>query len=234
MPDAQRIAPPVAASQDSFQGLKEVSPSTFLHNIGRLPSVLAVKAASSTRGGFIGRAVQDSAAVHNAIKIYCNKDVYFTPGTPKAAAKSQQGKYKKAVMAGSRVVWTDLDPAKGADYRQHQSAAVARLLSFEPVPTWIMDSGRGVWGLWLLGDLAEPKAVEQANQGLARRLDGDAVANVDRLCRLPGSVNQKTGNQTRIFRTGETYSLADLVEASPTRGEGTGRRERWSSPHCRR
>jgi len=84
-------------------------------------------------------------------------------------------------------------------------------------------SGRGWHGYWLLNKpirLEGPdrdrlaKLVEGINRDLAERLDGDTVADLARVMRIPGTINPKNGVTCRmIFSGGLTYNLADLADA---------------------
>jgi hypothetical protein len=101
-----------------------------------------------------------------------------------------------------------------------------------PLPSWIIDSGRGYWAIW---ELAEPITKgngewwaehEARGRGIAAafnaRLDGqgkcaDACHNIDRIARLPGTINQKTGQRGTATRLSyNKYSLADFPEVKET------------------
>ncbi len=101
-------------------------------------------------------------------------------------------------------LWVDIDAKKGED----RGDLLARLQGCTPAPSVILDSGGGFWGIW---ELAEPVEIdgnadelERHNQVLAKRLGGDACHNVERLCRLPGTLNrpsrakQEKGQQPRV------------------------------------
>ena len=84
-----------------------------------------------------------------------------------------------------------------------------------------MDSGRGYQCFWRL---ARPAAgyealerVEGVNKAIARRHGGDAsVWNRGRVLRLPGFVNHKTGNPTRVLRAdGPAWELDALAAEYP-------------------
>jgi putative DNA primase/helicase len=116
-------------------------------------------------------------------------------------------KTAKTDLAAIEYVLSDLDPAEG----ETPEAAKARYLeqlndAFEPKPTAAIDSGNGIQGLWrlkeriALGDLvngkfsAEDQAkiddVEARVAAVMKRLGAKAgTQNIDRILRLPGTIN---------------------------------------------
>jgi len=93
-------------------------------------------------------------------------------------------------------------------------------------PTWVVDSGGGYWGIWALSnsyaiedkahDIAHAKShgerlIEQyrAHFGDAKSI-ADGVANLDRLCRLPGTVNYP--DKKKREEKGRYVALASVVE----------------------
>jgi len=138
-------------------------------------------------------------------------------------------------VAETRWLWTDIDePNKlrelwaflrdrpchllvesGGSGGQHAYWALDR-----PLPATRVDTQAG--------ELTEP--IEQANGRLIRRVDGDkACRNRDRVMRLAGSINWKTGNHARIIQAdlvAPPYSLAELVgdlpDLEPTRTHHAG------------
>lgn len=94
--------------------------------------------------------------------------------------------------------------------------AAAMLGCFCPA-SFVVDSGRGVHGWWLLDEPAEPtEAFLEILRGLARVFNGDrAVVDLARIMRLPGTENTKHGDArpvTILHATGRRYSLDDLRE----------------------
>lgn len=176
-------------------------------------------------------------------------DIYFSPnpvmpraGLPKAT---------KIEVAEARWLWADLDPPKtiAADelpaWRQETLARLrAELPGGLPAPTMVTDSGRGYWMFWrlaepvpLAGDEAAITQVESVGAGIEGALreaglGADACHNVDRIARLPGTRNTKTGALASVIvnHPERTHGLADFprVEleperlASPPSGSGTG------------
>ena len=87
----------------------------------------------------------------------------------------------------------------------------------------IVDSGRGWHGYWILrpyvrlegvGRCQNASTVVGINRELADRLSGDAVGDLARVMRLPGSVNGKNGRPCRLlYSGGDVYRLQDLAGA---------------------
>ena len=120
------------------------------------------------------------------------KNIYFT-GNPCGRPIK---KPTKAGMTGAIFLHTDDDP------RQNETpvAAKVRILAgydaHDPPPSVVIDSGNGLQGIWLLEfeyQFQENKQVEEIelrNRALAARLGtAPGTHNVDRLLRLPGTIN---------------------------------------------
>ena len=139
-------------------------------------------------------------------------------------------KAAKADVAAIEYLLADLDPATG----ETSEAAKARYLeqlngSFEPKPTAIVDSGNGIQCLWKLTNpivLPEEEAVRKAiiadaearTKAIMVRLGAKpGTQNIDRILRLPGTINlpnakkRKEGRvecQTKLISfNGATYPL---------------------------
>jgi P4 family phage/plasmid primase-like protien len=135
-------------------------------------------------------------------------------------------KAKKADVASVGWLWVDLDPRAGEDPEAERARILALLTTNlpkgVPPPSVIIDSGRGFWGLWRLAQpVVMPPAddpawdaaratVEDRNRGLEFAFKADACHNIERVCRLPGTVNRKPGGRlARVLRADE--SVFDLT-----------------------
>ncbi|NDW53899.1 DNA-primase RepB domain-containing protein [Aliiroseovarius sp. PrR006] len=79
--------------------------------------------------------------------------------------------------------------------------ALARLKDFTPRPSVIVFSGGGYQAFWLLDEpMSDLKKAEEINKGLAERLGGDNCHNVDRIMRVPGSINWPNTKKRRAGR----------------------------------
>jgi P4 family phage/plasmid primase-like protien len=116
--------------------------------------------------------------------------VYWTvnPSLSRIAKKP-----KKTDIAHGRFLHRDIDPSKDptVPYADRHAVIEAEIESFrhkQPVPTIIIDSGHGCYPIYLLERPADEATTEEANRQIGRN-DGDGTWNIDRLLRLPGSVN---------------------------------------------
>lgn len=130
-------------------------------------------------------------------------------------------KAKKEHIAAARFVVVDLDPREGEPY----AAERERLLGLVPKlreagARAVVDSGNGVQAWFKLadpvplqGDPGALERVEQVNIGLAEAFGGDpAVHNVDRVLRLPGTVNYANPTKMRRGYPPRTQSRVLRVE----------------------
>ncbi|WP_257539598.1 RepB family DNA primase [Sphingobium sp. CFD-1] len=138
------------------------------------------------------------------------------------------------------VLHVDIDPRKGEDPAAARAAAIARLDAFSPPPSIVIDSGGGVQALWLLdeplfigGHVPRAEEAECYNRHLEIAFEADSCHNVDRILRLPGTINwkRKPGREPRLanllqFHNERVYSLAEFTAAqprnvAPTTGQAT-------------
>lgn len=168
------------------------------------------------------------AEIRDFLTRNASKDIYFLLGEPKGRLNK---KPRKDDMAGSKRLWVDLDPppsvwdkakqetAPGA-LKKWRSEALAALTSFVPAPTFLIDSGRGYWGLWQLDALASQDDAEAANIALARAFggDGDSCHNIDRVARMPGTRNSKTGTiaALAVSKPSRVYSIDQFPKINET------------------
>jgi hypothetical protein len=91
----------------------------------------------------------------------------------------------------------DLDPRQGEDLDTERQRNITALENYDPPPTWIIASGpAGVQGIW---DLVEPVEIDGNleiaedlklyNIQIERDLGGDKCHNIDRILRVPGTIN---------------------------------------------
>jgi hypothetical protein len=115
----------------------------------------------------------------------------------------------------------DLDPPQDCgDLAMAQAALLDRLKAYQPPPSAIVFSGGGYQGLWLL---AEPEPIggaedverfEAINRGLEQALGGDHCHNIDRILRLPGTVNLPDKKKRAA---GRVPTLAEVIYLDPER-----------------
>jgi RepB DNA-primase from phage plasmid len=88
--------------------------------------------------------------------------------------------------------------------------ALSRISEFTPKPTAVVFSGGGYQAFWKLAEPAQDLArVERINAELALQLGGDRCQDIDRIMRLPGTINLPNGKKRK---TGRVPALAYVVE----------------------
>ncbi|MBO9519790.1 MAG: AAA family ATPase [Porphyrobacter sp.] len=145
---------------------------------------------------------------------------YVGPGVGTKPAKDD--------IQAARGAHVDLDPPKTGE-AWDKEAAVASLTAHQLPPSLIIDSGNGVQPVWLLDAPAKDwRPIEAINIGLRDRFGGDDCHNIDRLLRVPGSVNYP-GKAKRDRGcvpclatwvqqdTGQRYAPVALAAAFPTK-----------------
>ncbi len=120
----------------------------------------------------------------------------------------RRAKPKKRDMAGSRWLWVDVDPDPMADESADQ--LVERIMPLDP--DLIVRSGRGAWGLSELNDLGRQQEIEAANLWFRRKVGGDSCHNIERVMRLPGTINSKSGTRAtwELVRKGKPRPLSSF------------------------
>lgn len=146
------------------------------------------------------------------------QNIYFTVNPVMKAVSS---KPKKTDIRGMAAIHVDVDPRPGEPLDAERVRAEKLLREFKPMPTVIIDSGGGFQGFWLLDeeqrtDGSEEKAsvLEAYNLQVEVLLQADACHNIDRIMRLPGTVNIPTEKKRK---RGRTEALARVVDADWTR-----------------
>lgn len=132
------------------------------------------------------------------------KNLYWTVNL---ATEGCNKKPSKADIVAARFAHVDIDPPKsGGPFDKLQTQA--ELLALSVPPSLIIDSGGGLQAFWRLAGPAYAADVESVNRGLAERLGGDNCHNIDRLMRLPGTVNYPNAKKRAA---GRTTSLAKVI-----------------------
>ncbi|MDX1823002.1 MAG: hypothetical protein R3197_19090 [Paracoccaceae bacterium] len=127
-------------------------------------------------------------------------------------------KAKKLDMASAVALHVDVDPRPGEPLEAERERAARVLREYDPPPSVILDSGGGYQGFWLLdapyaleGERADDDRhlpVEDRNRAIEVALGGDNCHNIDRIMRLPGTVNVP-GEKKR--KKGRRPALARVV-----------------------
>jgi P4 family phage/plasmid primase-like protien len=145
------------------------------------------------------------------------QNIYFTVNR---TSRAMNIKPKKTDIRAARAVHVDVDPRVGENPAEEKARAIKVLREYKPAPTVIIDSGNGAQGFWLLDgekdtpDDAAREDVERRNLQIETLLQADACHNIDRIMRLPGTVNVP-GAKKRA--KGCVPVLASVVEVDWTR-----------------
>jgi len=178
--------------------------TSFLAAIGQDVHLCSiVPDGGSCTGRWFGTDLQ-SATNWAAAESEAMRNVYWTVNR---VAEHCNKKPSKTDIVDVRFAHIDIDPPKAGgalDKLQKQ----AELLSLSFPPTLIIDSGGGLQAFWRLAGPASIAEVEAVNRGLAERLGGDHCHNIDRLMRLPGTVNYPNAKKCAA---GRTPSLAKVT-----------------------
>ena len=166
-------------------------------------------------------------------------NLYWMVSTPMRplTKKGSKEDVKEAVA-----IWVDMDPKKGEDPEAARADAIARLEegTHAPPPSIVIDSGGGVQAFWLLdeplyigGNIPAAEEFERYHQQLETDFKGDSCHNLDRVMRLPGTINlpdrrkREKGRKPRLatlleFHDERVYSLAEFTPGPPRIATGTG------------
>jgi hypothetical protein len=145
-------------------------------------------------------------------------NLYFVPNIIEGAPRTTPTKDQiKAIWA----IYVDLDLPKSGPFSLPTEENFTRLLSrlklLEPPPTAIIFSGGGYQAFWrFAGPLIAHEdnnleRIEASGKAIARDLGSDAVQNINRLMRLPGTINLPSS--AKLAR-GRVPALAAIVETN--------------------
>jgi hypothetical protein len=169
------------------------------------------------------------------------RNLYFSVNRPKRHLAT---KATKADIGWFTAAHVDVDPEAGKPLEEEKRRIIDRLMAFQPAPSVIIDSGGGGQAFW---PLKEPVAIkddferyEAINKQLENALGGDHCFNIDRIMRLPGTINipnkkkRAKGRQPALASIveadwGRLYSPEDL-EAAPSETHPRGDGDNPSAP----
>lgn len=133
-------------------------------------------------------AAQEFIEGHNG-----HRNLYFSINEPREDARLGT-KLRRDEIGAVRAFHVDIDQLEGApDW------------DFDCLPSAVIDSGGGKWGLWKLAQKIpadDVPAIEAQNRALTARFHGDTQAhNLDRIARLPGTLNIPNAAKRKKGRT---------------------------------
>jgi|AGTN01.1.fsa_nt_gi hypothetical protein len=174
---------------------------------------------------------------------------YFTVNEPAPGAPDK--KLEKTDIARLRALFVDADPKGGADKLEPERKRLLDLAASvqrgDYPPTFTLDTGGGVQMFWRLAEKLPASEymtwAEEHGRGLAVAVGGDAVQNIDRIMRLPGTVNipdakkRAKGRQKAearlLYSTQAAYTHARISATIAPRKAGLAHRNQrhGHSPH---
>lgn len=172
-----------------------------------------------------GITTSDIDKIKDFLSKYCNThNLYYNANN--ANNNAPNDKLKKIDIDSINAIWIDLDPAKDLDLQQERNRLfdLAKQLNDSDLPpSYIIDSGNGIQCLWLLNKSLpydSYKEVEALMKGLNLKYNGDNTHNIDRLLRIPFTINfpneiKKKQNRTNqlskvIYATQNKYDWEQL------------------------
>jgi hypothetical protein len=143
-------------------------------------------------------------------------NIYFQVNPPLGETEK---KAKREFIRSMDWLHVDIDPRAGEDIGEERERALRllteRLPTSVPPPTVVIFSGGGYQGFWRLqepvpieGDLAAAEDAKRYNQQLEILFGADNCHNIDRIMRLPGTINLPDDKKAR---KGRVPTLAELV-----------------------
>lgn len=147
-------------------------------------------------------------------------NVYFHPNP---AMGTLRRKATKNDIRALGCLHVDIDPRNGEELHAERERITGLLARFTPPPSVVLDSGNGFQAFWLLepepqlvvnGDITRIEVLERYSRQLELLLGGDNCFNIDRLMRLPGTINVPDAKKRA---KGRVPAPAGLVSASWTR-----------------
>lgn len=148
------------------------------------------------------------------------RNLYFHVNPP---IKDITKKAERTDIKEVRWLHVDIDPRTGEDLETERARALGLLEKPPddvPVPNVIVFSGGGYQGFWKLeepipvdGNLEKAEAAKLYNMQLERVFAADNCHNIDRIMRLPGTVNIP---DERKIRKGRVPTLAKVVSHTDT------------------
>ena len=139
--------------------------------------------------------------------------------------KPVRKKAEREDIASMAFLHVDIDPRPGRELESERKRTLTmltdKLPESVPPPTWIIDSGGGYWAFWKLrepflieADSSKYEEAKRYNVQLEILFDGDGCHNVDRIGRLPGTINRPDANK---IAKGRATRLASIVFHDPDR-----------------
>jgi len=146
------------------------------------------------------------------IRLGKNHNIYFSVNPCRNAVNK---KASREDIQSVEYLHVDVDPRAGEDLKQEQARILKTIREFKPTPTCVIFSGGGYQAFWRLeepisidGDITKAEAAKRYNMQLELILGGDNCHNIDRIMRLPGTMNRPNAKKRK---KGRKEVLADII-----------------------
>lgn len=149
-------------------------------------------------------------------------NIYFTVNK----TKSKNKKSRKEHITEWNALWVDIDPDKNEDRELERIRIEEELKAVDLHPSVIIDSGNGYAAYWYFDKPIKANSenndkLERLNIALAKIMKGDSCHNVDRIMRLPETVNYPTPSKIRAgyeesnaklyYANGHRYNVKEII-----------------------
>lgn len=138
-----------------------------------------------------------------------------------ACKRKEEGGAKKSDVLCATALWADIDTVNHGWDTDATLQAVYKLKGALQ-PSCIVASGGGLHLWWFLSEpLTDMQQIEDANKALAEIVSGDAVHDVTRIMRLPGTFNPKRQARAELvycypFERRDVHELMDAALSHKT------------------
>ena len=148
------------------------------------------------------------------------RNIYFTVNVVKEPTTKKPVKKDIGWLSALHVDIDPKNPPKDcpdipAFYAEEQERILLLLNTYSPLPSIILYSGGGYQGFWLLKEPVEVEdniaQLEAYNKKIEKDLGGDHCFNIDRIMRLPGTINMPDEKKRA---KGRVEVLAGVVSAN--------------------
>src|SRR5690606_11707165 len=176
---AEFTAPPLQADPDEIEHFLQDYLQDDIHLVAIIPD------AQTADGRWFGADIT-AAATWAIEQNEGGAGIYFSPNRVRAGLHK---KSTKADVLAARFAHVDIDPPKDGS-AWDPGAAARELEDLELPPSFVLFSGGGLQAFWRLGtNVPDREPVEAINRGIRDHFGADSSWNIDRVMRLPGTIN---------------------------------------------
>lgn len=192
---------PKGDSKDAIEFVKSYSPGYAIVLTAIIPD------AGTVTETFLPKEIDKCEKWIN--KYQGKRNIHFTVNP---ANKPLTSKAKKVDIGALAWLHVDIDPIAGKNLTTERARILKLVKEYKPKPTLVIDSGGGYQAFWKL-DAVVPvdkniPELESYNKQLEIMFKADSCHNIDRVMRLPGTIN--IPNKAKIAK-GRKEALAKLI-----------------------